>query len=228
MKYHISFDIDFKRNPYKGRFIALEGIDGSGKTTQALKVVELLNKNGYKAIYTKEPTGGIIGKLLREQILSGKVKVPPVSIQYLMSADRAMHQEEITEELKKGTIVVTDRYFWSAVCYGIADLPQAVNYYLTALSVLSPYTRFLSPDVTFFLDLPIKSSLKRIGKSLKHREIYDNEEKLKKIKKAYDLLKEKFVKEFAIINADREVDEVTKDLFKKIAKMANAKKAHKA
>lgn len=216
MKYHIEFDIEFKKNKLKGKFIALEGIDGSGKTTQAATIVKLLKKKGYRAIYTKEPTSGLIGRLIREQILSGKVKVPPVAIQYLMSADRAVHQEEIEKELRKGTIVITDRYFWSAVCYGIADLPGEVNYYITALSVLSPYNRFLCPDTTFFLDIPIKTALNRIGGSLKHKEIYDNKEKLIKIKKAYDLLKEKFSKEFTIINADKSIDEVTSDLLKKI------------
>lgn len=218
MKYKVSFSLDFKKNKQKGKFIAFEGIDGSGKTTQALKVVEVLKKKGYKAIYTKEPTPGLIGKMIREQILSGKVKVPPVAIQYLMSADRAVHQEEIEKELKKGTIVITDRYFWSAVCYGIADLPHAVNYYITALSVLSPYNMFLRPDTTFFLDIPLSTALKRIGKSLKHTEIYDNKEKLIKIKKAYDLLKTKFAKEFTVVNADKDINEVTEDLVKRIEK----------
>lgn len=216
MKYNINFDISFKKNKLPGLFIAVEGIDGSGKTTQAQRVVEELKKRGHKTIYTKEPTTGVVGSLIREQILSGKIKVPPISIQYLMSADRAIHQEEMEKDLKKGTIVITDRYFWSAVAYGIADLGESPDYYLSALSVLSPYHQFMSPDVTFFLDIPLKSALSRIGGSEKHKEIYDNEFKLKRINKAYSYLRKRFPKEFTSIDADKTVDEVTLDLIKRI------------
>jgi dTMP kinase len=218
MKYPINFSIDFNKNKLPGKFIAVEGIDGSGKTTQALEVVKKLKKKGYKVIYTKEPTQGLIGSIIRNQILSGKVKVPPIVVQYLMSADRGMHQVEIEKELKKGVTVITDRYFWSAVCYGIADMPKVSDYYLNVLSVLSPYHMFLRPDVTYFLDLPIKSALSRISKSSKHTEIYDNELKLKKIKKAYDFLRTRFEKEFTVVDADTAIENLTEDLVKRIEK----------
>lgn len=218
MKYRVSFELGFRKHKYKGKFIAIEGIDGSGKTIQTEKVVRALKKNGYKVKATKEPTMGVIGKFIKNDVLSGKINIPPVAVQYLFSADRSDHQKEIEEDLKKGYIVVTDRYFWSAVCYGIADLDQASDYYLTVLSVLSPYNRFLSPDATFFLDVPIKTALKRIYKSEKHNEIYDNEKKLKKIKKAYDFIKKRFEKEFVVIDADKSIEEVTQDLLKRIEK----------
>ena len=216
MKYKVSLAIDFKRNKHKGKFIALEGIDGSGKTLQTEKVVSLLKKKGYKVISTKEPTDRVIGKFIKKDILTGKVKLPPVAIQYIFSADRSDHQKEIEDYLKKGYVVVTDRYFWSAVCYGIADLDQIADYYLTVLSVLSPYNRFITSDATFFLDIPLKTALQRIGKSDKHNEIYDNEKKLKKIKKAYDFLIKRFPKEFIVVDGNKTVDEVTQDLVKRI------------
>lgn len=218
MNYTVNFKLGFKKNKYKGKFFAIEGMDGSGKTTQAQKVVKELVKKGYKAKYTKEPTSGIIGKFIKKDILSGKVKVAPASIQYLIAADRATHQYEIEEELKKGTILITDRYFWSAVCYGLSDIPKPLSYYLTTMSILSMYDQFLNTDKTFFLDISIKTALNRIGRSSKHNEIYDNEYKLKKIKKAYDLIKRSFVKEFDIIDGERDVKEVTADLVKRIEK----------
>jgi dTMP kinase len=216
MKYKVSFSIDFKRNKHKGKFIALEGIDGSGKTLQTEKVVKELKKRGYKVISTKEPTDRVIGKFIKNDILTGRVKLPPVAIQYIFSADRSDHQKEIEEYLKKGYVVVTDRYFWSAVCYGIADLDQVADYYLTVLSVLSPYNRFITADAMFFLDIPLKVALQRISKSSKHNEIYDNEKKLKKIKKAYDFLIKRFPKEFIVVDANKSVDELTLDLVKRI------------
>lgn len=216
MKHKVNFSIDFKRNKHKGKFIAIEGMDGSGKTTQAQMVVKELKKRGYKAKYTKEPTDGTIGKFIKKEILSGKVKVAPASIQYLIAADRATHQYEIENELKKGTLLITDRYFWSAVCYGLADIPKPLDYYLTSMSILSMYDQFLNTDITFFLDISIKTALKRIGKSSKHNEIYDNEKKLKKIKKAYDLLKKNFAKEFVILDGEKDIEGVTKELVKQI------------
>lgn len=223
MKYKVSFAIDFKKNKYKGRFIAIEGMDGSGKTTQAENVVRELVKKGYKAKYTKEPTDGVIGKFIKKEILSGKVKVAPASIQYLIAADRATHQYEIENELKKGTLLITDRYFWSAVCYGFADIKRPLDDYLTSMSILSMYNQFLNTDITFFLDISINTALKRIGKSSKHNEIYDNEKKLIKIKKAYDLLKKNFAKEFTVVNGEKNVDEVTKDLVRRIEAKVSSK-----
>src|SRR5438034_352106 len=116
--YTVSFDIDFKRNTYPGLFIALEGIDGSGKTTQARRITSLLEQQGKNVFLTHNPTDGIIGKMLRK-ILNGELKLSPVSFQYLYSADRQLQQEEILQHLEREETVITDRYFWSAVAYGI-------------------------------------------------------------------------------------------------------------
>src|SRR3989338_5534442 len=123
MHYHLDFDIDFLRNPYKGRYIALEGIDGSGKTTQVEKLASHFRSLGKEVVTTREPRKetGIVGKLIFE-ILQAKKKVPSVALQYLFTADRVMHYLEIIEPaLKEGKIVISDRCFWSAIPYGIMD-----------------------------------------------------------------------------------------------------------
>ena len=67
MKYHIDFDLDFRRNPYKGLYIAIEGIDGSGKTTQVKKIKEYFEHRGKTVFLTKEPSDeGEIGILIRK------------------------------------------------------------------------------------------------------------------------------------------------------------------
>lgn len=219
MRYPISFSVGFKKNKLPGILIAVEGIDGSGKTTQAQNLVKKLKKKGIKAIYTKEPTDEPTGKLIRK-ILSGEIKVPPLSLQYLFCADRGVHQLELEKYLKKGYVVITDRYFWSAVAYGISDLGGSVDYYLAAFSILSMYNQFMEPDFTFFLDVSVKEGFKRISKSSKHSEIYDKKEKIEKIKKAYEILFKKFEKEFVIVDGEREVDEVEKDLLLRIEKLS--------
>lgn len=211
MKYDVSFSIDFKRNTYPGKFIALEGIDGSGKTTQAKRLVEELQKNGKKAIYTKEPTDGPIGQLIRK-ILKGEIKVAKASFQHLFSADRANHEEEIVRSLRDGVTVVCDRYFWSSVAYGISDTHEERDYYLTALSILSVYNRFLAPDFTFYLKVSVEEASRRLSHMHKAQEIYEKKKKLEKISAGYEWLVEKFPEEITVIDGERGVEKVTETI----------------
>lgn len=217
MKYPISFEIEFRKHQYPGIFIALEGIDGSGKTTHAKELVQLLEKEGIKAVYTKEPTDGVVGELIRK-VLNSEIKIPPISLQYLFCADRGIHQEEIEDYLKKGYVVVSDRYFWSAVAYGIADLAGSEDFYVTVFSILSFYNRFLSPDCTFFLDVDVEEADRRLTESHKQKEIYENRGKLIVVDEAYKKLIEKFNEEFTIVDANKPIDAVSKDLFNQVKK----------
>lgn len=215
MKYSVKFDIEFRKNNYPGKLITMEGIDGSGKTTQAEMLVGRLTGEGHNAIYTKEPTDGPIGKMIR-QVLQGEVKVTPIALQYLFCADRAEHQKEIEEYLKEGKVVVSDRFFWSAVAYGIADIGGEEDFYLVALSVLSFYHRFMSADYTFFLDTPIDEAVRRILESKKHNELYDKREKLIRIDKVYKKLFDKFKEEFIVIDGNKSVEEISDELFQNV------------
>lgn len=222
MNYHIEFDLDFKRNPYKGKFIVLEGIEASGKTTQTKKITELLAKT-QKIFVTKNPTDSFIGNFIRQNLLAGKVRIPPISLQYLFGADREIQQQEILERLKKGEIVISDRYFWSSVAYGAADIEtdydNFTNLSLTAFSLLSMYHQFIVPDLTFFLDISLEEAEKRMSKSKKHTEIYDNKEMNIKVKKGYEWLLRQFPKEFVIVNAEKSIEEVQEEILSKIQKL---------
>ncbi|HSW96619.1 MAG TPA: dTMP kinase [Candidatus Saccharimonadales bacterium] len=218
MKYPVNFSIDFKKNPYSGKLIAIEGIDGSGKTTQAQLLCEKLGARGIAANCTKEPTDEPTGKMIR-QVLSGEIHMPPVALQYLFNADRAVHQEQFIKQLEKGEYIITDRYFWSSVAYAIADLTEIDDYYLTVFSLLSFYNRFLIPDSTFYLRVTPKIGTDRIEEMGKKREIYDHEEKLIKIQKGYEFLLEKFPEKFVIIDAEKSIEEVSEEIFEKVMKL---------
>lgn len=215
MKYDVSFSLELKKNPYPGKFIVVEGIDGSGKTTQAKRLVEQLNKKGQKTIYTAEPTDGPIGQLIRK-ILKGQIKVAKASFQHLFSADRANHEEEIVQSLRDGVNVVCDRYFWSSVAYGISDTHKERDYYLTALSILSFYNRFLAPDITFYLKVSVGEALRRLSHMHKAKEIYEKKEKLEKISAGYEWMVQKFSKEFIVVDGEKSVEEVTKEIVSRI------------
>lgn len=214
MKYHIEFDLDFKRNQYPGKLIAIEGIDGSGKTTQVELVARTLEKD-HKIFITKNPTDGYIGKFIR-QVLSGEIKLPSVSFQYLFSADRQVQQEEIIERLKDNYIVVTDRYFWSALAYGIVDRMgeeknEAGNQLLIAQGLLSHYHQFIIPDKTFFLDISVDTAMDRI-KNVEKKELYEEKEKLEKIKASYEWIIEKFPLEITRIQGERGMEEISEEI----------------
>lgn len=222
MKYNVSFDIDFRRNPYPGKLIVFEGIEASGKTTHTQMAGDILQKT-HKIFLTKNPTNSFIGDFIRQNLLAGKVRIPPISLQYLFGADREIQQQEIIERLKKGEIVISDRYFWSSVAYGAADIEtdydNFTNLSLTAFSLLSMYHQFIVPDITFFLDISLDEAEKRMSKSKKHTEIYDNKEMNIRVKKGYDWLIKKFPDEFTILNGEKPVEKVTDEIVEKIKKL---------
>lgn len=218
MKYHVSFDLDLKRNPYKGKFIVLEGIDGSGKTVQAHLLAQNLTKQAKKVFLTKNPTDGEIGNFIRKA-LQGKVEIPLVSFQYLFSADRQVQQLEVIKHLKMGEIVISDRYYWSSVAYGVAD-KDSVDYKNEAMvqtiaqSVLSMYNQFIVPDITFYLDVSVATGLSRRHDSTKEKELYENVEKMEKVEKGYQWLLQEFPKEFTIVNAEKPIEKVQAEILK--------------
>lgn len=218
MKYHVSFDIALKRNPYTGILIAIEGIDGSGKTTQVKAIASILRKQGKRVFVTKNPTNGIVGRLIRK-ILNGKIHVSPVSFQYLYSADRQLQQEEIIPHLKRGEIVITDRYFWSAVAYGLSDKKgkySNADMLMAAHSILSMYHQQIVPDYTFYLDISVEIALIRLAATGKH-DIYEKREKLETIKREYQSLITRFKDEFIVMDATQNLKEVTESIINRLS-----------
>jgi len=215
MKYHVAFDIEFKRNTSEGLYVALEGIDGSGKTTQIDKLYEYFTALGREVVKTREPRKdeGLIGELI-QKILLGKTKIPPVAFQYLFSADREIHHEElILPSLAAGKVVLSDRCFWSAIPYGIMDRggnldENTAEYMLVAQSILSLYHQFTVPDYTIYLNTPLDIAMKRLEKDNDTKEIYEDKKILEKTIKGYDWLLQKFPDEFTIIDATAPVDDV--------------------
>jgi len=223
MKYHLELDIDLKKNPYQGKYIAVEGIDGSGKTTQVEKITEYFKARGKNVIRTREPRKtGIIGEIA-QKVLNGELKMSPLALQYLFATDRVLSQEEvIIPALKRGDIVVSDRCFWSAIVYGILDRTggkydyNEADFMLVVYSILSMYHRFIVPDYTFYLKIPLTTALSRLKKKDDTKEIYEDKEKLRKVMEGYDWLGEKFAREMITIDGGTPMDKVTKEIISKI------------
>ena len=226
MKYHVELDIDLKRSPYKkGLYIALEGIDGSGKTTQAEELARYFEKKGKSVVRTREPRKeGLVGDII-QKVLTGQVKVSSVALQYLFSTDRVLHHNDvIIPALKAGKVVVSDRCFWSAIVYGILDRTggkydyNSADFMLIAHSVLSMYHQFMVPDLTFSLKISLSTTLKRISHKDDVKEIYEDREKLRRVVEGYNWLAKKFAKEIITIDGEGKVGEVTMAIVAKLTR----------
>lgn len=137
--------------------IVLEGIDGSGKSTVAKLVADGL---GDRAVLTREPTDSWIGRAVKE---GDRTDISPYTDALLFMADRAQHTLEIAEMIRRGKVVVCDRYYHSTVAYQTASLRRrglGDNF----AWLLDANTRIsLRPDLTFLLVLPPDRMTERIS-----------------------------------------------------------------
>jgi dTMP kinase len=158
----------------KGVFIVIEGLDGSGKTTQAKLLVRKLRKT-QDAQFTAEPSHGKIGKFIRNRILYGEIR-PPTSVEALLFAsDRIEHiQKEVEPALAQGRTVVSDRYVYSSLAYqGSAGL---------SLDWIQTINQFaLKPDLALFVDVDPETVLKRLKRKKSVMETFETQCKVRDI-----------------------------------------------
>jgi dTMP kinase len=141
-------------------FIALEGIDGSGKSTIADRLVVAFQEAGEKAVLTREPGGTAIGEQIRTVLLGqASTSMLPVTEMLLFAAARAqLVGEVIRPALADGMIVVIDRFSDSSLAYqwGARGLDKRVVAFVQELA-----TGGLEPDLKILLDLPVETALGR-------------------------------------------------------------------
>jgi dTMP kinase len=134
-----------------GVFIALEGGDGAGKSTQARLLRAWLEADGHTVVETREPGGTDFGRTIRELVLHGD-HVAPRAEALLFAADRAHHVETlIRPALGRGEVVITDRYMDSSIAYQGAGRDLGVEE-VRELNVWA--TGGLVPAITVLIDLP--------------------------------------------------------------------------
>ena len=167
----------------RGKFIVLEGIDGSGTTTQLDRTVSYVRSLGRPAVATREPSIGPIGRLLRE-VLLGRLTMPDGTamdgrtMALLFAADRVDHlQREIEPELAAGTNVVSDRYLLSSLAY---QAEEADRGWVAGLA-----RGILHPDLTILLDLPVEAAAARRESAGRPVERYDADSFLAKVSANY-------------------------------------------
>ena len=194
----------------KGKFIAFEGLDGSGSSTQVLLLANRLNYEKRKTFVTKEPTNNIIGGLIRG-LLTRDWSISSEGLQLLFSADRAHHlHREILPEIERGNNMVTDRYFFSTFAFGSIDLPLA---WLQSIN-----SRFPLPDLTILLKVRPEVCLRRISKSRQGKEFFEQKEKLEKTWKTYEKLAEDKKNKIIIVDGERLIEDIAEDIYQIVKK----------
>lgn len=203
-------------------FVTFEGIEGSGKTTQITLLKKALQKKGHSVFITREPGGTVIGDQIREVLLKRQnKKLVPLAELLLYEASRAQHvQEKIKPALQKGKIVISDRYSDATTVYqGVA---RALSTELTdKLNRIA--TENLNPHLTFILDCPVETGLKRLLRRTISRAQFDRIEQEKisfhqKVRQGYLRLAKKEPHRVKVIDARGLAKQIHGDILKQVLK----------
>lgn len=201
----------------RGKFIVLEGIDGSGKTTQAELLCKELNFMNYKSSLSCEPTKRPMGRLLREY-LKGSEEAFGIAVAGLFTADRLDHltcKDGIIDTVERGINVISDRYYFSSYAYNAHDYP--VEHIIELNSACAALKR---PDLNIFIDISPETAMKRINenRSPDQKELYETAEYLKTVRdryiKAIDLLAD--CESIAVIDGNDTIENVHKKIMETV------------
>lgn len=186
--------------------IAIEGIDGSGKTVIALEIVRFLSDLGYEAVYLKEPSDSVYG----QKIKNSKTRFSPEEELFLFLHDREIDvKEKIIPALEKGKIVVMDRYYYSNIAYQSARGIEA-NKIRELNEKIAP-----KPDLVIILDVSPNTALKRI-KPRGKLTAFENEGYLERVRENFlKIADERTV----IVNAEKPLEEVKSEVFEILKKL---------
>jgi len=167
-----------------GALIAIEGIDGAGKSTQAKMLCRHLSDDGYETVYLREPTDGPIGRRIRELANQGRDFLSPEEEFRLFLEDRREDVEKnIRPALESGRVVVIDRYFYSSIAYqGALGLdPEMINCENRAIAI--------TPDLMIYLAIPADISPSRIETSRGDQaNLFENLDNLRRVRERFEAM----------------------------------------
>ncbi len=197
----------------KGKFIAFEGIDRSGKSTQAKLLCESLKRKGVPVILTHEPGATHVGEKIREIILDTTMEIDPLAETFLFEADRIQHVKRmIKPAIESGTWVISDRFFYSTMAYQHGGKGVDKNLIETLNSIA---TDGIEPDIVFLIDISPSTAMRRKGKP--DRMEMEGIKFLNNVRNAY-LEIAKHEKNFIVIDGEKEIEEIQELIWKEILK----------
>jgi dTMP kinase len=205
-------------------FICFEGVEGSGKSTQAKLLYKFIKKNITKnVILTREPGGTLFSEKIRNLILDKKINITPLTEFFLLMAARNEHIiSKINFYLKKNFIIICDRFFYSTLAY---------QHYLEGMdkkfifSIQKKIFNKVHPDITFLIDLNKKESKTRINKRAKKTNRFDklSSYHFNKIRKGFIKISKMYKNKIALINGSKSLNEIQNEINTKTLKELNAR-----
>ncbi|AFZ37171.1 Thymidylate kinase [Stanieria cyanosphaera PCC 7437] len=190
-------------------FIVLEGIDGSGTSTQAELLKKYFQSQGDKAVISPEPSAGPIGNLIRDTLkkrifFTSDRRLFDEQMAYLFAADRHDHLynevDGVFKLIEQGFHVISTRYYFSSLVYN-CQTPEQFEF-VSRLNY-----KFPNPDLVIYIDLPIEVSLKRLQeRSL--QEIYETENKLTQVKTNYQKIFADYQDKLLVIEGTKSIETI--------------------
>jgi len=210
----------------KNLFIAFEGIDGSGKSTQVKLLSDRLKKSGHKIYTTFEPTDSPIGAIIRS-IFKHQIEADHRTIAGLFVADRLDHilnkTNGILKKMEEGFTVITDRYYFSSYAYHGTHMPM--NWVIDANSLSADLLR---PDLNIYIDMDPDICIDRLNHGRSSIELYETIENLRNVKNKYieamELLK--FKEKIFKTDGNRSPEIIAAEIWNEISHIAVAIKTH--
>jgi dTMP kinase len=192
----------------KGLFISFEGIEGTGKTIQSKLLCEYLVEEGFQVLLTEEPGGTRIGRTIRDILLSiDNIEMTPLTELLLYNASRMQHvQEVILPAIKKGVVVITDRFSDSTVAY--QGYGRGIELHLIKI-IEHLVTGGLKPDITILLDLDVAIGLQR-NKGINKEDRIELEDITfhKRVRDGYHALAAKEPERIHVLDASKSIEHI--------------------
>lgn len=205
---------------HRGCLITFEGLDGSGKTVQSLRLYKSLNELGFKVSRTCEPSGTSIGKSISNIIKHPPYKdMDPNCELFLFAAARCENvKQKILPAIRKGNIVICDRFIDSTVAYqsyGRSALLSTVN------SINNIAIREAFPDITIYLDIPPELSEQRITDRSKKMDIPKDKfeqsiDFLQKVYRGYQAIIKDNPDRFLIVDGSKNISTIAAEILNAI------------
>jgi dTMP kinase len=208
----------------KSFFICFEGVEGSGKSTQAKLLYKFIKKKITKnVILTREPGGTLFSEKIRNLMLDKKTSISPLTEFFLLMAARNEHIiSKINFYLKKNFIIICDRFFYSTLAY---------QHYLEGMdkkfifSIQKKIFNKVHPDITFLIDLNKKESKVRINKRAKKTNRFDklSSYHFNKIRNGFIKISKMYKNKIFLIKGSKSLIEIQNEINTKTLKILNAR-----
>jgi dTMP kinase len=219
----LSYKFNYREADMRGFFITFEGLEGSGKSTQARILYDKLSSIGYPCVLTSEPGGTQLGEAIRAILIDNKYRdMTPLAELYLFAASRVQHVDRVIRpSLEEGKIVICDRFTDASIAYQSFGRGLSETLIRETSSVASWNVR---PNLTLFLDIDPGKGLYRVSQRLQELELTaDRIEKeglsfFERVREGYHYIAREEPQRFRILDADQAKEDVASRIYEVVDK----------